>query len=81
VTQKKTPKLSPREAVKLANKLGWTVEPKRNTGDIVFRSPDGERFTSRAPGRADRVSLRLARALHEAQQAVQAEKKKGGTEK
>jgi hypothetical protein len=59
---------SPRDAVKLAHKLGWDVGPKRKTGDMVFVAPDGERYTCKAPGRAGRVPLRLAKALTEAQQ-------------
>lgn len=66
MTKKKTPKLTPREAIKLARSLGWEVEPKRKSGDIVFHTPGGERFTARAPGRADRVPLVLARALSDA---------------
>lgn len=57
---------SPREAIKLAKKLGWDVEPKRKSGDYIFLTPDGGRYTCRAPGRADRVPLDLAKALESA---------------
>ena len=56
---------SPRDAVSLARKLGWTAEPKNRTGDFVFVTPTGERFTSKAPGRCDRVPIVLAKALTE----------------
>lgn len=62
----KTPKLSPSEAIRLARKLGWTVKPKRRSGDYTFTTPSGERYTSRAPGRADRVPFVLAKALYAA---------------
>lgn len=66
-------KFTPREATSAARRLGWTVEPKRKSGDLVFRSPEGERFSSRAAGRADRVPLSLARALSD---AIDAEEEK-----
>lgn len=59
-------KFTPGEATRAARKLGWTVEPKRRTGDLVFTSPSGERYSSRAAGRADRVPLVLAKAIMEA---------------
>ncbi len=55
---------SPREASKLAKKLGW--EEWAAKGGHEFRTPDGKRFSCRAPGRADRVPLDLAKALSEA---------------
>lgn len=57
---------SPREAIKTAKKLGWDVEPARKSGDWEFRPPGGGRYTCRAPGRADRVPLALAKALESA---------------
>lgn len=60
---------SPREATTVAQRLGWTVEPKHASGAIVFRSPSGERFTAAAAGRADRVPLALAKALTAALEA------------
>lgn len=59
---------SPREAMQAARKLGWEVEAKRKSGALTFRAPDGETYTCSAPGRADRVPMRLAKALTEAQQ-------------
>jgi hypothetical protein len=61
-----TQKYSPREAMSTAKRLGWTVEPKRKSGAISFRTPSGETYTCAAPGRADRVPLMLAKALDEA---------------
>lgn len=61
-------KFSPREAIQVAKSLGWEVEPKRRSGDYVFNTPDGDRYTCRAPGRADRVPLDLAKALERALQ-------------
>lgn len=59
-------KFSPREAMKVARKLGWDVEPSRRSGDVEFRPPDGGRYSCKAPGRADVVPLDLARALESA---------------
>lgn len=65
----KIPVLDPRKAMKTARKRGWTVEAKRRSGDIVYFDPvTGNKYTSKAPGRADRVPLRLAKALHDAAQ-------------
>lgn len=62
-------RFSPREAIKVARKLGWDVEPSRRAGDWEFRTPDGQRrYSCRAPGRADVVPLDLARALEQALQ-------------
>ena len=66
-------KYTPREAMALARQLGWDVQPKRKSGEIVFRPPEGGRFTCQAPGRTDRVPLVLARAL----QAAQSKEDKG----
>lgn len=63
--------MSGRTPKRLARRLGWTVEPKRRSGNLLYQSPDGERYTSRAPGRADRVPLRLAKALAEAEKGTQ----------
>lgn len=57
-----TQKYTPREA----KRLGWQVEPKRKSGAISYRAPNGETYTSAAPGRADRVPLLLAKALDDA---------------
>lgn len=59
-------KFSPREAMKVAKKLGWDVEPSRRSGDIEFRPPGGGRYSCKAPGRVDVVPLDLARALEQA---------------
>lgn len=55
---------SPREAIKAARKLGW--EEWAAKGGHEFRDPDGQRYSCRAPGRADRVPIDLARALESA---------------
>jgi hypothetical protein len=60
-------KYTPREAMSAARRLGWHVEPKKKTGAISYRTPNGQTYTSAAPGRADRVPLLLAKALDEAQ--------------
>lgn len=59
-------KFSPREAMKVAKKLGWEVTAGRRSGDIEFRPPGGGRYSCRAPGRADIVPLDLCRALEAA---------------
>lgn len=69
---------SPREAMKLAKKLGWEVEPARRSGDIEFKDPDGRRFSCRAPGRADNVPLALAKALSEALEQDKQRRSDGG---
>lgn len=55
--------LKPREAMKIARSLGWAVAPKRRTGEILYVSPQGVRYTSMAPGRTNRVPAVLAKAL------------------
>lgn len=64
-----TRKFTPREAIRAAAKLGWEVRPKKATGAYTFRAPSGETFTCAAPGRADRVPLKLAQALEKAMEA------------
>jgi hypothetical protein len=54
---------SPREAIKTARKLGWEVWAAK--GDWEFRTPEGKRYSCRAPGRASNVPLALAKALEE----------------
>jgi hypothetical protein len=61
-----TQKFTPREAIRVAARLGWEVRPKKASGAYSFRAPSGETFTCAAPGRADRVPLMLAKALEEA---------------
>lgn len=56
-----TKKFSVREVISLARRLGWSVILKK--GMVSYIDTEGNKFTSRAPGRADRVPLRLAKAL------------------
>lgn len=68
---RKIPVYSPREAMALATRLGWTVKHREGSGAIKFKTKVGNTFTCAAPGRTDRVPLRLARALYEAVQSKQ----------
>lgn len=52
--------LSPREAERLARSLGWRVEQRRGTGELLYIAPDGTRFVSTAPGRKHHVCRKLA---------------------
>jgi len=62
----KTKVLKPREAMKMASNLGWDVQPVRKTGEIRYKSPCGKWFISMAPGRTNKVSVKLSAALKKA---------------
>lgn len=55
--------LSLRKATQIARGLGWTVEPDRRSGEVLFTKPDGKIIRS---GLHRSIPWVLARALHAA---------------
>ena len=53
--------ISPLKAIRLAKKLGWTVDIKKNK--VLYTAPDGKQFTSSVPGRRGNVPLSLTKRL------------------